>query len=152
MKLRRVVVTGLGAITPIGKTVPSFWESLINGVSGARLVTRFDASQHKTQFACEIKDYNPLDYFERKEASKYSMFEQYALIAAKEAIEDAAFQFENENLERFGVVWASGEGGVDTFEEDVKKHYTVDNGAVRYSPFFVPKVITDMPAGYISIA
>lgn len=152
MKLRRVVVTGLGAITPIGKTVPEYWESLINGVSGAGPVTRFDASNHKTQFACEIKDYNPLDYFERKEANKYSMFEQYALIAAKEAIDNAAFDLEKEDLNRIGVIWGSGEGGVDTFEEDVKKHYTVDNGAVRYSPFFVPKVITDMPAGYISIA
>lgn len=151
MKLRRVVVTGLGAITPIGKSVPEFWDSLIMGVSGAGPVTHFDPSNHKTQFACEIKEYNPLDYFERKEASKYSMFEQYALISAKEAVEDAAFDLQSEDLSRFGVIWGSGEGGVDTFEEDVRKHYVDDSGAMRYSPFFVPKVITDMPAGYISI-
>ena len=130
MKLRRVVVTGLGAITPIGKSVPEFWDSLIKGVSGAGPVTHFDPSNHKTQFACEIKEYNPLDYFERKEASKYSMFEQYALISAKEAVEDAAFDLQSEDLNRFGVIWGSGEGGVDTFEEDVRKHYVDDSGAM----------------------
>ncbi|MBQ9201577.1 MAG: beta-ketoacyl-ACP synthase II [Bacteroidales bacterium] len=150
MELKRVVVTGLGAITPIGNSVNDFWESLINGVSGSGPVTCFNPEKHKTQFACQIKNYHSEDYFDKKEVNRYDLFEQYALIAARQAIEDAHFELDKENLNRFGVIWGSGVGGVHSFADEVKNFH--DGGETpRFSPFFVPKMICDMPAGYISI-
>lgn len=150
MELRRVVVTGLGAITPIGKTVPEFWDSLVAGVSGAGPVTRFDASKFRTQFACEVKDYDGETYFGRKDANKYDLYEQFALVASKEAVIDSGIDFEKENPYRCGVVWASGCGGVESFEKEAAAYHAGD-GTPRFSPFFVSKMIGNMAAGFISI-
>lgn len=150
MELKRVVVTGLGAITPIGKTMPETWEAMVNGVSGAGPITRFDTTLFKTKFACEVKNYNPTDYFDRKDARKYDLFAQFALIAAKEALEDAKFDFEKENLNRIGVIWGAGIGGIDTFEQEVISFANGD-GTPRFSPFFIPKMISDLSAGHISL-
>jgi 3-oxoacyl-[acyl-carrier-protein] synthase II len=150
MELKRVVVTGLGAITPIGKTMPETWEAMVNGVSGAGPITRFDTTLFKTKFACEVKDYNPTDYFDRKDARKYDLFAQFALISAKEALEDANFDLEKENLNRIGVIWGAGIGGIDTFEQEVIGFANGD-GTPRFSPFFIPKMIADLSAGHISL-
>lgn len=150
MELKRVVVTGLGAITPIGKTMPETWEAMVNGVSGAGPITRFDTTLFKTKFACEVKDYNPTDYFDRKDARKYDLFAQFALISAKEAINDANFDLEKENLNRIGVIWGAGIGGIDTFEQEVIGFANGD-GTPRFSPFFIPKMIADLSAGHISL-
>lgn len=150
MKLRRVVVTGLGALTPIGNTVPEFWDSLLNGVSGAAPITRFDTSKFKTKFACELKGYNSLDYFERKEARKYDPFAQYALVSANEAIKDAGLDTFKFDPDRVGVIWGSGIGGLDTFLKEVLD-YAKGDGTPRFSPFFIPKMIADIAAGHISI-
>lgn len=151
MKLRRVVVTGLGALTPIGNTVPEFWNGLLNGVSGAGPITRFDASKFKTQFACEVKGFNPSDHFDRKEARKYDLFAQYALVVAEEALKDAGLLNEFKyDPDRFGVIWGSGIGGLDTFLKEVRD-YTKGDGTPRFSPFFIPKMIADIAAGHISI-
>jgi len=150
MELKRVVVTGLGAITPLGKNVPETWASLIKGVSGAGPITRFDTSKFKTKFACEVKNYNPADFFDRKEGRKYDLFAQFALIAAKEAIADSALDTTKEDLDRIGVIWGAGIGGISTFEEEVVEFANGD-GTPRFSPFFIPKMISDLSAGHISI-
>jgi len=150
MELKRVVVTGLGAITPLGKDVPETWASLIKGVSGAGPITHFDTSKFKTKFGCEVKDFNPSDFFDRKDAHKCDLFAQFALIAAKQAIEDAGIEPEKENLDRIGVIWGAGIGGISTFEEEVG-YFASGDGTPRFSPYFIPKMISDLSAGHISI-
>jgi 3-oxoacyl-[acyl-carrier-protein] synthase II len=150
MKVRRVVVTGLGALTPIGNTVPEYWEALVNGVSGADRITRFDASKFKTQFACEVKNFDPLKYFDRKEVRKYDPYAQYGMVSSDEAIADAGLDTAALNLERVGVIWASGIGGLVTFQDEVSD-YARGDGTPRFNPFFIPKMIADITAGHISI-
>ena len=150
MKLRRVVVTGLGAVTPLGSNVSDYWNNLLNGVSGAAEITRFDHSLFKTHFACEVKDFNPLDHFDRKEARKYDLFAQFGLIAAQQAIEDADLLNEKVDGDRVGVIWASGIGGLETFMKEVGD-YAKGDGTPRFNPFFIPKMIADITAGHISI-
>ncbi|MCA6073720.1 beta-ketoacyl-ACP synthase II [Fulvivirga sedimenti] len=150
MALRRVVVTGIGALTPVGNTAPEYWEGLINGVSGAAPITRFDASKFRTQFACEIKDYDELNYFDRKEARKMDPFTQYALVVAEEAMKDSGIDTEKIDLNKAGVIWGSGIGGLKTFQDEVKS-YTLNDFTPRFNPFFIPKMIADISAGYISI-
>ncbi len=150
MELKRVVVTGLGAVTPLGNTVPELWDGLLNGVSGAADITRFDASKFKTQFACEVKGFNPLDYFDRKEARKYDLYAQFGLVAAAQAVEDANLLEESVNKDRVGVIWASGIGGLETFQNEVS-NFATGNGTPRFNPFFIPKMIADIAAGHISI-
>lgn len=150
MKLRRVVITGLGALTPIGNTVPEYWNGLKNGVSGAGPITRFDAAKFKTQFACEVKNFDPLNFYDRKEVRKYDMFTTYGIVSADEAITDASLISENLNLDRVGVIWASGIGGMSTFYDEVAS-YAVGDGTPRFSPFMIPKMIADIAAGHISI-
>lgn len=148
MKSKRVVITGSGAITPVGKDVKSFWESLINGTSGSDLITRFDNSNLKTKFACEIKGYQGEDYFDRKELRKLDRYTQYALISVQEAIASSQANFDEIDRERAGVIWGSGIGGFETFEEQVKDHHLHNS---RYSPFFIHKILPDTAAGLISI-
>ncbi len=150
MKLKRVVVTGLGALTPIGNTVPEFWDGLLKGVSGAAPITRFDASQFKTKFACEVKNYDSKDHFDRKEVRKYDLFTQYAMVSTEEAIKDAGVNLEKIDPDRFGVIWGSGIGGLETFLHEVSA-YAKSDGPPRFSPFFIPKMIADIAAGHISI-
>jgi len=150
MNLRRVVVTGLGALTPLGNTVPEFWNSLINGVSGAAPIKNFDASKFKTRFACEVKDYNPLDYFDRKEARKLDPCAQFGLIAADQAVADSGLDLEKEDLGRIGVIWGSGIGGLKTFSDEVA-NFTRGDGTPKFNPFFIPKMIADITAGHISM-
>ena len=149
MELKRVVVTGLGALTPIGKTVSEYWTGLSNGVSGAAPITRFDASKFKTQFGCEIKNYNPEDYFDRKEARKMDAFTQFAIIASNEAIADAAL-LDNVNKDYVGVIWGSGIGGLKTFQDECVQ-FAKGDGTPRFNPFFIPKMIADSSSGNISI-
>lgn len=152
MELKRVVVTGLGAITPIGNTVPEFWESLIKGVSGAAPIHKFDTSKFKTQFACEVKNFNVSDYIDVKEARKMDIYCQFAMAAAEEAIKDANFDLEKENLDEIGVILGVGIGGIQTFEQEVLSYaQTKDTIGPKYSPFFIPKMISDISAGHISI-
>jgi len=150
MKLRRVVVTGLGALTPLGNTVPEYWNSLINGVSGADRITRFDASKFKTQFACEVKNFDPLNFFDRKEVRKYDPYAQYGMVSSDEAIADAGLVPEALDLDRVGVIWASGIGGIVTFQDEVSD-FAKGDGTPRFNPFFIPKMIADITAGHISI-
>ncbi len=150
MELKRVVVTGMGAITSIGKTVPEYWDGLKNGVSGAAPITRFDTEKFKTKFGCEIKDYNPTDYFHRKEARKLDLFSQFALIAGKEAVTNANFDMEKIDKDKAGVVWASGIGGISTLSEDIIDFANRDL-TPRFSPFFIPKIISDIASGHLSI-
>lgn len=150
MKLRRVVVTGLGAVTPLGNTVSDFWSGLLNGVSGAAEITRFDASKFKTQFACEVKGFDPNDHFDRKEARKYDLFAQFGIVAAQQAINDAGLLDEGIDKDRVGVIWASGIGGLETFLKEVGD-YAKGDGTPRFNPFFIPKMIADIAAGHISI-
>ena len=150
MELKRVVVTGLGALTPIGNTVPEFWNGLLNGANGAGPITKFDASKFKTQFACELKGYNPLEHFERKEARKYDLFAQYAMVAADQAIFDAGLKSFEFDPDRVGVIWGSGIGGLITFYQEVTD-FAKGDGTPRFSPFFIPKMIADIAAGHISI-
>ncbi len=150
MKLRRVVVTGLGALTPLGNTVPETWNGLINGVSGADRITRFDAEKFKTQFACEVKNFDPLKYFDRKEVRKYDLYAQFGMISSDEAIADAGLVTEKLDLNRIGVIWASGIGGISTFQDEVSD-YAKGDGTPRFNPFFIPKMIADITAGHISI-
>jgi len=151
MELKRVVVTGIGAITPIGNTVPEYWDGLINGRSGALPITRFDASNFKTQFACEVKNFDPLLFFDRKELRKYDRFTQFALVATKESLADANIDVEQVDLDRVGVVFASGVGGLETIEQEIGNYtLTKDNGP-RFNPFLIPKMITDIAAGQISM-
>jgi 3-oxoacyl-[acyl-carrier-protein] synthase II len=149
MELKRVVVTGLGTINPLGKNLEETWENLKNGVSGSDKITRFDASKFKTQFACEVKNYDPKDYFDRKEARKLDLYAQFAMIAADQAVADAEIA-EAGDKDRIGVIWASGIGGLITLQEEAKSFATGD-GTPRFSPFFIPKMISDIAAGQISI-
>lgn len=148
--MKRVVVTGIGALTPIGNSAAEFWSSLVRGVSGAGFITRFDASKFKTRFACELKNFNPLNFIEKAEARKYDPYTQYALIAANEAIAHAAIDFSKLNRNRIGVIWGSGNGGILTFEEQVTE-YVKGDGTPRFNPFFIPKMIVDIASGIISI-
>ncbi len=150
MKLKRVVVTGLGALTPIGNNVSEYWEGLSQGISGAGPITRFNAEKFRTKFACEVKGFDPLDFFNRKEARKMDEFTQFALVATDEAIRDSNFNHDQVDLDRIGVIWGSGIGGLKTFQEEVKG-YAVGDGTPRFSPFFIPKMIGDISAGQISI-
>ncbi|MCE5224263.1 MAG: beta-ketoacyl-ACP synthase II [Porphyromonadaceae bacterium] len=149
MELKRVVVTGLGAITPLGKTLTETWEGLVNGKSGARPITHFDASKFKTQFACEVKDFEPTQYFDRKEARKLDRYAQFALVAADEAVADSGLDVEKLDLDRIGVIFSSGIGGISTFQEEVE-NYDEERGP-RFNPFFIPKMIADIAAGHISM-
>lgn len=149
MELKRVVVTGLGAITPLGNTLAETWEGLINGKSGAGPITHFDASKFKTQFACEVKNFDSAQHFDRKEARKYDIYTQYALVAAKEAVADSTLDVEKEDLDRIGVIFAAGIGGIKTFEDEVRG-YDEERGP-RFNPFFIPKMIADIAAGHISM-
>ena len=149
MEFKRVVVTGLGALTPVGNSVSETWESLLQGKSGAGPITLFDASQFKTQFACEVKGFNPNDHFDRKEARRYDRYTQFALVAAKEALEDSGLDLEKTDLERVGVIISAGIGGLETFEQEVMD-YSPEKGP-RFNPFFIPKMISDIAAGLVSI-
>lgn len=152
MKLpfKRVVVTGIGALTPLGNTVPAYWEGLTNGVSGADFIKQFDASKFKTRFACELKGYNPEDYFERKEARKLDRFSQLAVVAADQAVAQANLTQEGINHDRVGVIWASGIGGMITFIEEMS-NFNKGDGTPRFNPFFIPKLILDIASGHISM-
>jgi len=148
--MRRVVITGLGALTPLGNNLPEYWNGLINGVSGAGIITRFNSDKYKTKFACELKGYNSADHFDRKEVNKLDPYAQYALVAAAEALKDSGLDLDKINKERAGVIWASGIGGLETFFLAIKQHILGD-GTPRFSPFFIPKMIGDIAAGTISI-
>ncbi len=150
MNLKRVVVTGLGALTPIGNNIPEYWDALINGKSGCAPITYFDTEHFKTKFACEVKNYTPTDYFERKEARKLDKFAQYAIVSSEEAIKDAAIDLDKVDKFRVGVIWGAGIGGIETFQEEVIG-YTNGNGTPRFNPFFIPKMIADIAPGHISI-
>ena len=150
MKPRRVVVTGLGALTPIGNTISEYWDGLLSGKSGAAPITYFDASLFKTRFACELKNFDSLDHFDRKEARKYDRFAQYALIAVAEALKDAEFPIKTFNKERVGVIWGAGIGGLETFQNEVL-NFAANNENPRFNPFFIPKMIADIAPGLISI-
>jgi 3-oxoacyl-[acyl-carrier-protein] synthase II len=150
MELKRVVVTGLGAITPLGNTVAEYWQGLEDGVSGCDHIQQFDASKFKTRFACEIKNFDPVAYFDRKEARKIDRFTQLALVASDEAVKDAGINKDNVNVDRVGVIVGSGIGGLITFQEEVTNYATGD-GTPRFNPFFIPKMILDIAAGHISM-
>jgi 3-oxoacyl-[acyl-carrier-protein] synthase II len=150
MELRRVVVTGLGALTPIGNTVQEYWNGLINGVSGAAPITYFDASKFKTQFACELKNFNVEDFIERKEARKMDRYAQYAMVSSTEAMNDANFDLEKLDKDRAGVIWGSGIGGLETFQIEVL-NFAAGDGTPKFNPFFIPKMIGDIACGHISI-
>ncbi len=153
MELKRVVVTGLGALSPIGNDVATTWENARNGVSGAAPITRFDASKFKTQFACEVKDYNPADHFDRRQMRQLDLYAMFALTAADEAIADAGLDGEGIDKNRVGVIFAAGIGGLHTFEEEAG-YFAVhgEEQGPKYNPFFIPKMIADIAAGHISIA
>ncbi len=150
MELKRVVVTGLGALTPIGNSVPEFWEALTNGVSGAAPIKSFDVEKFKTKFACEIKNFNPEDYLDKKEARKLDPFVQYALVSTAEAVKDGEFDFSTLDTDRIGVIWGAGIGGLKTFTDEVI-NFAKGDGSPRYNPFFIPKMIIDIAAGHISM-
>ena len=152
MELKRVVVTGLGALTPVGNNVTETWENLVNGVSGAGPITHFDASKFKTQFACEVKNFNPNDHLDRKEARKMDLYTQYAIVAAKEAIEDSAMDLEKVDKNKIGVIYGVGIGGLRTLEEELFSYADYkDNLGPKFNPFFIPKMIADIASGHISI-
>jgi len=150
MKLKRVVVTGLGALTPIGNNLQEYWNGLVNGVSGAGPITHFDASKFKTRFACELKNFEVTDYINRKDARKMDKFTQYAMVAADEAITDAGFNLDALNKDRVGVIWGAGIGGLETFQNEMS-NFSAGDGSPRFNPFFIPKMIADIAPGYISI-
>ncbi|WP_024768510.1 MULTISPECIES: beta-ketoacyl-ACP synthase II [Aquimarina] len=150
MNLKRVVVTGLGALTPIGNNIDEYWDGLVNGKSGCAPITYFDTENFKTKFACEVKNYSPTDYFDRKEARKLDKFAQYAIVSSEEAIKDAAIDLEKVDKFRVGVIWGAGIGGIETFQEEVIG-YANGNGTPRFNPFFIPKMIADIAPGHISI-
>ena len=150
MNLKKVVVTGIGALTPIGKNVNEYWQGLSNGVSGAADITRFDTTHFRTKFACEVKDYDPFNHFDRKEARKMDYFTQFALIAANEAVESSGLVMDSINLDRAGIIWAAGIGGLKTISDEIITY--ADNERVpRFSPFLIPKLIPDISAGHLSI-
>ncbi len=150
MKSRRVVITGIGTINPLGKNVLEYWKNLKDGLSGVDLITRFDASKFKTNHAAEIKNYNPTDYFNRKEARKLDLFAQFALIATEEAMKDAKFNLASINKDKAGVIWGSGIGGLGTFVTELR-NFINNNSVPRFSPYFIPKMISDIASGHISI-
>ncbi|MBU0764409.1 MAG: beta-ketoacyl-ACP synthase II [Bacteroidetes bacterium] len=150
MELKRSVITGLGTINGSGGTVQEFWKNLVKGVSASRLITLFDMSRFKTRFACEVNGYDPNDYFEKKEARKLDRFAQFAMIAADQALEDAQFDLKSIDLDRAGVIFGSGIGGLETFQNELKNYFSGD-GTPRFSPFFIPKMIADISAGLISM-
>lgn len=150
MDLKRVVVTGLGVLTPLGNNVSDLWNNLSRGVSGANLITRFDSSKFKTRFACELKGFNALDFIERKDARKMDNFTQYAVVVADQAIKDSGIDIGSVDLTRAGVIFASGIGGIKTFQDEIS-HFCSGDGTPRYNPFFIPKMIVDISAGHISI-
>ena len=150
MEPRRVVVTGLGALTPIGNTLSAYWEGLLSGTSGAAPITYFDPTLFKTQFACELKNFDPLDHLDRKEVRKYDRFAQYALVSVAEALEDAALPLEKVDKDRVGVIWGAGIGGLEPFQNEVL-NFAASNENPRFNPFFIPKMIADIAPGLISI-
>jgi 3-oxoacyl-[acyl-carrier-protein] synthase II len=150
MQHKRVVVTGLGALTPIGVGIPAYWDGLVSGKSGGAPITYFDASKFKTQFACELKGYDPNDHFDRKEARKMDRFTQYAMVACDEAIDDAGFELDTLDKTRVGVIWGAGIGGLETFQNEVL-NFASGDGTPRFNPFFIPKMIPDIAPGMISI-
>ncbi len=150
MQKKRVVVTGLGALTPIGNGIPAYWDGLVSGRSGGAPITYFDASKFKTQFACELKGYDPNDHFDRKEARKMDRFTQYAMVATDEAIVDADFNLDTIDKTRVGVIWGAGIGGLETFQNEVL-NFAAGDGTPRFNPFFIPKMIPDIAPGMISI-
>ena len=145
--MRRVVITGLGALTPIGNNLESYWTNLQAGKSGAGPITQFDSTNFRTKFACEVKDYNPLDHFHRKEARKLDRFVQYALIATEEAIQDSQLVSDSLDHNRVGVIWSSGIGGLKVFQDEIE-NYAANNGVPRFNPFFIPKMIANMASGH----
>ncbi len=148
--MKRVVVTGIGAITPIGNTLQTYWDGLKSGKSGANIISLIDATKFKTRFACEVKDFNPLDHFDRKESRKMDRFTQLAMVAVDEAMKDAGVDVEKLNLDKAGVIWGAGIGGLSTLEKDIED-FARGNGTPRFNPFMIPKMIPDIAAGYISI-
>ncbi|WP_018342313.1 beta-ketoacyl-ACP synthase II [Cytophaga aurantiaca] len=148
--IKRVVVTGVGALTPIGNNAELFWQALLDGKSGAAPITKFDAGKFKTRFACELKNFNPIDFMDKSEARKYDLFTQYALVAVEEAVQHAQLNFDTLNRNRIGVIWGSGNGGIGTFQEQVTE-FVKGDGIPRFNPFFIPKMILDIAAGVISI-
>jgi len=150
MQQRRVVVTGLGAVTPLGNSVPEFWSNLISGKSGAAPITKFDTTKFKTKFACEVKNFNPLNYFEKQDVRKIDPFTQYALVSSEEALKDSRLDLEKVDKTRVGVIWGSGNGGFYTFQQEVME-FAKGDGTPRFNPYFIPKVIVDIAAGWISI-
>ncbi len=150
MELKRVVVTGIGAVTPIGNNLKEFWAGLVNGVSGSELITLFDASKFKTRFACEVKNYDPADHFDRKELKKLDRFSQFAMLATHEAVEDSGIDLETVDKDRIGIIWSSGIGGIKTYQDELEVYF--GGGKIpHYSPFFIPKMIIDIAAGLISM-
>ena len=150
MEMKRVVVTGVGTINPLGNNIQEYWTNLENGVSGCELITSFDASKFKTKFACMVKNFDPNNYFDRKEAKKIDPYTQFALVAVDEAMKDAAFNLESIDLDAAGVIWASGIGGLQTMTEELRGYFAGD-GTPRFSPFFIPRMISDIAAGHISM-
>ena len=150
MSSRRVVVTGMGALTPIGNNLNSYWNGLISGTSGCASITQFDASNFKTKFACELKGFDPADHFERKEYRRYDKFSQYGIVAASEAIDDSKIIESNLNHDRIGVIWGAGIGGLETFQNEVL-NFSDGDGTPRFNPFMIPKMIPDIAAGLIAI-
>lgn len=153
MELKRVVVTGLGAITPLGNTVSETWDGILNGRSGANTITSFDPTNFKTKIACEVKNFNAEEYIEKKEVRKLDPFSQYAIAAATQGVEDAGLNPETLDLDRIGVIWGAGIGGIQTFEAELNTYFTKtgDGNAPRFNPFFIPRMITDIAAGHISM-
>ena len=150
MTFKRVVITGVGALTPIGNTFPEYWEGLRNGKSGAAPITKFDTTLFKTKFACELKGFDPVNFMDRKDARKFDPFAQYAMVAADEAIQNANLPMNELDLDRIGVIWGSGIGGLLTFQEEMRS-FAAGDGTPRFNPFFIPKMIPDLSAGHISI-
>src|SRR5690606_7683190 len=150
MELKRVVITGLGALTPIGNTAQEYWEALTKGVSGAAPITRFDAYKFKTRFACEVKNFKIQDHLDRKEARKMDPYAQFAMVVAEEAVRDAGLDSEKLDVDRIGVIWGSGIGGLQTFQDEVIE-FSKGDGTPRFNPFFIPKMIADIASGLISI-
>ncbi|MDD6209000.1 MAG: beta-ketoacyl-ACP synthase II [Bacteroidales bacterium] len=151
MELKRVVVTGLGALTPLGKDVETTWQNLLKGVSGAGPITQFDAEKFKTRFACEIKDFDPVEHFDRKESRKYDRYTQLAIVAARQAVSDSALDLEKEDKDRIGVIFSAGIGGIKTFEQEVGGYYQHQDLGPKFNPFFIPKMIADIASGHISM-
>ena len=150
MTLRRVVVTGMGALTPIGNDLNSYWNGLISGSSGCADITHFDASEFKTKFACELKGFDPSDHFEKKEFRRYDRFTQYGIVAASESVKDSRLLESNPNFDRIGVIWGSGIGGLETFQNEVL-NFSEGNGTPRFNPFMIPKMIPDIASGLIAM-